>query len=42
VKKCPVNAITGEKRQAHVINAELCIKCGACATACKFNAVVGV
>jgi NADH-quinone oxidoreductase subunit F len=42
VRKCPVNAITGEKRQAHVINADLCIKCGACVTACKFNAVVGI
>ena len=42
LKVCPVSAITGEKKQAHTINATLCIKCGACAQTCKFNAVVGV
>jgi len=42
LKVCPVSAITGEKKQAHTINAALCIKCGACAQTCKFNAVVGV
>ncbi len=42
VRQCPVNAIHGEKRQAHRIDAALCIKCGACAKVCKFNAVVGV
>ncbi|HBF33781.1 TPA: NADH-quinone oxidoreductase subunit F [Candidatus Sumerlaeota bacterium] len=41
VRKCPVGAITGERKQPHVINAELCIKCGACADACKFGAVSG-
>ncbi|MFW6244726.1 MAG: NADH-ubiquinone oxidoreductase-F iron-sulfur binding region domain-containing protein, partial [Fibrobacterota bacterium] len=39
-KKCPVDAITGDKRQPHTIDAELCIKCGACEQACKFQAVV--
>ena len=42
VKKCPVNAITGERKQPHSINASLCIKCGACAQTCKFNAIAGV
>jgi NAD-dependent dihydropyrimidine dehydrogenase PreA subunit len=37
-----VNAISGEAKKPHVINPELCIKCGACALACQFNAVVGV
>ena len=41
-RKCPVNAITGEKKQAHHIDAEKCIKCGACKTACRFDAIVGV
>ncbi len=41
-KKCPVAAIAGEPKKAHVINSQLCIKCGACAAACKFNAVLGV
>ena len=36
---CPVNAITGEKRMAHLINQELCIKCGECYTSCKFSAI---
>jgi len=42
MRKCPVGAITGEKRQPHVIDPELCIKCGACAAACKFDAITGV
>jgi NADH-quinone oxidoreductase subunit F len=41
-RKCPVGAITGEKREPHVINVETCIKCGVCAETCKFNAVKGV
>ena len=40
-KKCPVEAISGEKKQPHVIDQEKCIKCGACAQACKFDAVEG-
>ena len=39
VKKCPTNAITGERKKAHVIDAAKCIKCGACAEACKLGAV---
>lgn len=41
-KKCPVHAISGEVKKTHVIDEKLCIKCGACAQACKFDAVVGV
>jgi NADH-quinone oxidoreductase subunit F len=41
-KVCPVGAIQGVPKQAHTINAAICIKCGACAQICKFNAVVGV
>lgn len=39
-RKCPVEAISGEKKQPHVIDEDKCIKCGACAEACKFDAVV--
>lgn len=39
-RACPVNAITGEKKEAHTINQDICIKCGACMTACKFDAVI--
>ncbi|AEG60634.1 NADH-quinone oxidoreductase subunit NuoF [Desulforamulus ruminis] len=36
---CPTGAITGEKKQPHVINVELCIKCGTCAEKCKFGSI---
>jgi NADH-quinone oxidoreductase subunit F len=39
LRKCPVNAITGERKQPHVISAETCIKCGACIKACRFAAI---
>ena len=34
VKACPVGAVSGEKKQPHVIDADLCTKCGACMDAC--------
>ena len=39
-RACPTKAATGEKKKPHVINAGLCIKCGACFDGCKFGAVV--
>jgi NADH:ubiquinone oxidoreductase subunit F (NADH-binding) len=39
-RNCPVNAITGERKQAHLIDQEKCIKCGACMEKCKFNAII--
>ena len=41
-KKCPVGAISGEKKKPHVIDQAKCIVCGACADTCKLEAVVGV
>ncbi|MFO7848446.1 MAG: NADH-ubiquinone oxidoreductase-F iron-sulfur binding region domain-containing protein, partial [Spirochaetia bacterium] len=38
-RKCPVGAIQGERREAHIIDQELCIKCEACIDVCKFNAI---
>jgi len=38
-KACPEGAITGEKGKRHVIDAGKCIKCGACKSVCKFDAV---
>ncbi len=37
--KCPVNAITGTRKEVHVIDQEKCIKCGVCYDVCNFNAV---
>jgi NADH-quinone oxidoreductase subunit F len=42
LKKCPTGAIKGERKMPHSIDEKLCIKCGACAQACKFEAVAGV
>ncbi len=39
IKACPVGAITGEKKVAHVIDRDKCCKCGACVPVCKFNAI---
>jgi NADH:ubiquinone oxidoreductase subunit F (NADH-binding)/Pyruvate/2-oxoacid:ferredoxin oxidoreductase delta subunit len=39
-RACPVGAITGERKEVHVIDKSLCIKCGACMDRCKFNAVI--
>ena len=38
-RKCPTAAISGERRQVHRIDPELCIKCGVCMEVCKFDAV---
>ncbi|MCS7259904.1 MAG: NADH-quinone oxidoreductase subunit NuoF [Anaerolineae bacterium] len=39
-RNCPSNAIKGERRQPHVIDAALCERCGLCIEVCKFNAIV--
>ena len=38
-RKCPVGAISGEKKKMHVIDPNVCIKCGKCEESCKFDAV---
>jgi len=40
LKKCAVEAITGEKGVPYVIDSDTCIKCGACLEACKFGAII--
>ncbi|RKZ31174.1 NADH-quinone oxidoreductase subunit F, partial [bacterium] len=37
--KCPVDAISGEKKQPHIINQDLCTKCGVCYQVCNFDAI---
>jgi NADH-quinone oxidoreductase subunit F len=40
LKQCPVNAISGEKKQPHTINNAECIRCGLCVNSCKFDSIV--
>ncbi|MDP6110478.1 MAG: NADH-quinone oxidoreductase subunit NuoF [Planctomycetota bacterium] len=41
-QSCPVDAISGEKKEPHEIDAALCTKCGACQESCRFDAVLVV
>ncbi len=38
-RNCPVNCISGDKKQKHEIDQNKCIKCGVCFSACKFHAI---
>jgi NADH-quinone oxidoreductase subunit F len=38
-KYCPTGAITGERKQPHVIDQEKCIRCGLCHNVCRLDAV---
>lgn len=40
MKACPQGAITGKKKKPHVINPQLCQKCGICSAECKFEAIL--
>ncbi len=39
-RNCPVGAISGERRQTHVIDPDICVRCGICKQVCNFNAIV--
>ncbi|MDG5799858.1 NADH-quinone oxidoreductase subunit NuoF [Marinilabiliaceae bacterium ANBcel2] len=39
MRVCPVDAVSGEKKQVHSIDTSVCIKCGACIEKCKFGAI---
>ena len=38
-RNCPVDAISGERRQAHLIDPDICIKCGICEQLCPYDAI---
>ncbi|HOE34519.1 MAG: NADH-quinone oxidoreductase subunit NuoF [Chloroflexi bacterium] len=38
-RNCPVGAISGERKLTHVINQDVCIKCGICHQVCQFEAI---
>ena len=39
VKRCPADAIIGEKKKPHVIIQEKCTQCGVCKDSCRFDAI---
>ena len=39
-RKCPQEAIAGNKKEVHRLDQGKCIKCGICYDACKFDAIV--
>ena len=39
LKNCPADAITGAKKEQHVIDLGKCVRCGACRAVCKSDAV---
>ncbi len=39
-RKCPENAILGERKKAHYIIEDKCIRCDQCRVNCKFDAII--
>ncbi|MCP4686145.1 MAG: 4Fe-4S dicluster domain-containing protein [bacterium] len=39
ITACAYNAITGKKKEVHVIDQDTCTKCGACVAVCKQDAI---
>ncbi len=39
LRVCPVDAITGAKKEIHYIDPKICTHCGACYDACRFDAI---
>jgi NADH-quinone oxidoreductase subunit F len=39
-KNCPVDAISGARKEIHFIDQDKCIRCGVCYSKCKFEAIV--
>jgi NADH:ubiquinone oxidoreductase subunit F (NADH-binding)/(2Fe-2S) ferredoxin/NAD-dependent dihydropyrimidine dehydrogenase PreA subunit len=40
IKACPPSAISGKKKQVHLIDQDKCTQCGACRSVCKDDAVI--
>ena len=41
-RSCPVQAISGERRQPHHLDETVCIRCGLCISSCRFGAIITV
>ncbi len=39
-KKCPAKAISGDVKKAHIIDENICIRCGQCVSSCRFGAII--
>ena len=39
-KRCPTEAITGDRNGMHIIDPELCIDCGACGVVCPVECIL--
>lgn len=39
-KKCPAKAISGEVKKTHIIDENICIRCGQCVNSCRFGAII--
>jgi NADH-quinone oxidoreductase subunit F len=39
-RKCPVHAISGERKEVHTLDGALCVKCGICFDTCRFGAIL--
>ncbi len=39
-RACPVDAIAGDRKQAHVIDIDTCVQCGRCISSCNFGAII--
>jgi ferredoxin len=37
---CPVDAISGDRKEMHTIDPQLCIRCGACYESCNYGAII--
>jgi NADH-quinone oxidoreductase subunit F len=42
IQYCPVNAIKGNRKEAHAIDPATCIRCGLCSSVCRKKAVTAV
>lgn len=40
VRKCPVEAISGVRKELHRIDTAICIDCGVCGRVCAFHAIL--
>jgi NADH-quinone oxidoreductase subunit F len=40
LRACPRGAISGERKQPHLLDAALCQRCGICGAECKSGAIV--